>query len=72
MENPNATCIDFSTQIFQKDITFQVSSNFLNDGEQTTAQMATLGEEMKNLRAEQQKLRMIAVEGKYRPVDPNQ
>ena len=30
MEHPNATGNDFSTHIFQKDVSFQVSSNFLN------------------------------------------
>ena len=49
MENPNATWNDFSTRIIQRDVPFQVSSNFLNDEEQTTAQLATLGQEMKNL-----------------------
>ena len=48
MENPNATWNDFSTQIIQKNVSFQVSSNFLNDEEQTKAQLATLGQEMKS------------------------
>ena len=50
MEHPNSTWNDFSTHIFQKDVSFQVSSNFLNDEEQTKAELATLGQEMKNLR----------------------
>ena len=49
MENPNATWNDFSTRIIQRDVSFQVSSSFLNDEEQTKAQMATLGQEMKSL-----------------------
>ena len=72
MENPNATWNDFSTRIIQRDVSFQVSSNFLNDEEQTKAQMATLGQEMKNLRSELQEHRVNAVEGNPRPVDPNQ
>ena len=48
------------------------SSNFLNDEEQTKAQMATLGQEMKNLRSELQEHRVKAVEGICRTVDPNQ
>ena len=36
--------------IYFKKIFFQVSSNFLNDEEQTKAELATLGQEMKNLR----------------------
>ena len=49
MEKPNATWNDFSTQIHERDVSFQVSSNFLNNEEQTKAQMATRGQEMKNL-----------------------
>ena len=37
MENPNATWNDFSTRIAQRDVSFQASSNFLNNEEQTTA-----------------------------------
>ena len=72
MENPNATLNDFSTRIIQRDVSFQVSSNFLNDEEQTNDQMATLGQEMKNLGSVQQEHRVNAVEKKYRTVDPNQ
>ena len=72
MENPNATWNDFSTRIIQRDVSFQVSSNFLNDEEQTKAQIATLGQEMKNLRSELQEHRVNAVEGSSRAVDPNQ
>ena len=71
MENPNATWNDFSTRIIQRDVSSQVSSNFLNDEEQTKAQMATLGQEMKNLRSELQEHRGNAVEGSSRAVDPN-
>ena len=48
------------------------SSNFLNDEEQTKSQMATLGQEMKNLRSELQEHWVNAVEGNPRTVDPNQ
>ena len=72
MENPNATWNDFFSRIFQRDVSFQVSSNFLNDDEQTKAQMATLGQEMKNLRSELQDHRVNAVEGNPRAVDLNQ
>ena len=54
MENPNATWNDFSTRIIQRDVSFQVSSNFLNDEEQTKAQMSTLGQDVKNLRSKLQ------------------
>ena len=72
MENPNATWNDFSTRIIQRDVSFQVSSNFLYDEEQTKAQMATLGQEMKSLRSELQEHRANAVEGNPRTVGPNQ
>ena len=72
LENPNATWNAFSTRIIQRDASFQVSSNFLNDEEQTKAQMATLGQEMKNLRSALQEHRVNAVEGTTRTVDPNQ
>ena len=72
MENPNATWNDFSTRIIQRDVSFQVSSNFLNDEEQTKAQMPTLGQELKNLRSELQENRVNAVEGNSRTIDPNQ
>ena len=72
MENPNATWNDFSTRIIQRDVSFQVSSNFLNDEEQTKAQIATLGQKMKNLRSELQEHRVNAVEGNPRTADPNQ
>ena len=72
MENPNATWNDFSARIIQRDVSFQVSSNFLNDEEQTKAQIATLGQEMKNLRSELQEHRVKAVEGNSRTADPNQ
>ena len=72
MENPNATWNDSSARIIQRDVSFQVSSNFLNDEEQTKAQMATLGQEMKNLRSELLEHRVNAVEGNPRTLDPNQ
>ena len=72
MENPNATWNDFSTRIMQRDVSFQVSSNFLNEEQQTKAETATLGQEMKNLRSELEEHRVNAVEGTTRPVDPNQ
>ena len=72
MENPNASWNDFSTGIIQRDVSFQVSSNFLNDGEQTKTQLATLGQDMKNLRSELQEHRVNAVEGNSRTADPKQ
>ena len=53
-------------------MSFQVSSNFLNDEEQAKTELATLGQEMKNLRTELQEHRINAMEGTSKPVDPNQ
>ena len=69
MENPNATWNDFSTSLIQRDVLFQVSSNFLNDEERTKAQMPTFSQETKNLQSELQEHRVNAVEGNSRTVD---
>ena len=71
MEHPNATWNDFSTRIIQRDVSYQVSSNFLNDEEQTKVQLASLGQEMKNLRSELQEHRVNALENSRQP-NPNQ
>ena len=71
MEHPNANWNAFSTTIIQRDLSYQVSSNFLNDGEQTKVQLASLGQEMENLRSELQEHRVNALENPRQP-DPNQ
>ena len=72
MEHPNAIWNDFSTHLINKDVSYQVSTSFLNDEEQNKAQMASLGQELKNLRSELKENRVNALEGIQRPVDPNQ
>ena len=72
MENRNALSNAFSTRIFQEDVSFQVSSSFINDEEQSTGRMATLGQEMENPQSELQEHRVNAVERNPRTVDPNQ
>ena len=67
MENPDATWNDFSTRIIQRDVSFQVSSNFLNGEKQTKAQMAILGQEMKNLPSELQEHRVRRKSSNSRP-----
>ena len=52
MERPNATWNDFFTQINEKDLTLVVSSTFLPHEAQTKAELATLGQEIKNLWSE--------------------
>ena len=72
MEHPNATWNDFSTHLINKDVSYQVSTSFLNEEEQNKAQMASLGQELKNLRTELKEHRVNALEGNQRPLDPNQ
>ena len=72
VENPNATWNESSTRLIQRDVSFQVSSNFLIEEQQTKAQMATLGQEMENLRSELQEHRVNAVGRTTRPVDPSE
>ena len=72
MEHPNATWNDFSTHLINKDVSYQVSTSFIIDEEQNKAQMASLGQELKNLRTELKEHRINALEGNQRPVDPNQ
>ena len=72
MEHPNATWNDFSTHLINKDVSYQVSTSFLNDEEQNKAQMASLGQELKNLRTELKEHRINALERNQRPADPNQ
>ena len=72
MRHPNATWNDFSTRLIIKDVSYHVSTSFLNDEEQNEAQMASLGQELKKLRTELKQHRINALEGNQRPVDPNQ
>ena len=72
MEHPNATWNDFSTHLIDKDVSYQVSTSFLKDEEQNKAQMASLGQEFRNLRTELKEHRINALEGNQKPIDPNQ
>ena len=51
MERPNAKWNDFCAQIIQKDLILEVSSTFLPHEAQTKAELATLGQEIRNLRS---------------------
>ena len=72
MEHPNATWNDFSNHLINKDVSYQLSTSFLNDKEHNQAQLASLGQELKNLRTELKEHRINALKGNQRPVDPNQ
>ena len=71
-EHPNAAWNDFSTHLINKDVSYQVSTSFLNDEEQNEAQMTSLGQEVKNLRTELKEQRTNASERNQKPIDPNQ
>ena len=47
MDHPIATWNDFSTHLINKDVSYQVSTSFLNDEEQNKAQMASSGQKLK-------------------------
>ena len=71
MENPDATWNDFSTRIIQRDESYQVSSKFLNDEEQTKVQLVSPGQEKKKLRSEIHEHQVNVLETSRHP-DPNQ
>ena len=68
MEYPNATWKDYPTRLTQREVSCQVFSNFLNDEEETRAQIATQVQEIKKLQSELRKYRVGAIEGNSRPV----
>ena len=68
----NATWNDFSSHLINKDVSYQVSTNFLNDEERIKAQMASLGQDLKNLRTELREQRINAVEETLKRVAPKQ
>ena len=61
MERSNATWNDFCAQIIQKDLILEVSSTFLSHEAHTQAELATLGQEIKNLRSELKEYHVNAV-----------
>ena len=72
LEYPNATWTDFSTQNIEEDVMLQVSSNFLHVVKQIKTELATLSQEMRNLRVEFQEHRLNAMEGNSRTWAPTQ
>ena len=72
MEHPNGTWTYFSTHLIHKDVSYQVSTSLLNDEEQNKVQMASLGQELKNLRPEVKEHRVNPLEGNQKSIDPNQ
>ena len=72
MERPNATWNDFCAQIIQKKLIREVSSTFLSQEAETTAELATLGHEMKNVRSELKEYHVNAVAVNSQIFHPNQ
>ena len=72
MERPNATRNDFCSQIIQKDLILEVSSTFLSHEAQTKAELATLRQEIKNLRSELKEYHVNAVTMTSRTFHPDQ
>ena len=72
MERPNAPWNDFCAQIIQKDLILEVSSSFLSHEAQTKAELATLGQEIKNLRSELKEYHVNAVAKTSRTFHPDQ
>ena len=71
-ERPNATWNDFCARIIQKDLILEVFSTFLSHEAQTIAELATLGQEIKNLRSEVKEYHVNAVAVTSRTFHPNQ
>ena len=61
MERPNSSWNSFCAQIVQNDLTMEVSTTFLSHEEQTTAELATLRQEIKKIRSEFRKYHVKAV-----------
>ena len=72
MERPNAMWNDFCAHIIQKDLILEVSSTFLSHEAQTKAELATLGQEIKNFRSELKEYHVNAVAVTSRTFHPNQ
>ena len=72
MERPSATWNKFFTNIIQKDSILEVSSTSLSYEEQTKAELATLGREIKNFRPELKEYHVNAVAVTSRNFRPDQ
>ena len=72
MERPNATWNNFCAEIIQKDLILEVSSTFLSHEAQTKAEMATLGQQIRNLRSELKEYPVNAVAITSRTFHPDQ
>ena len=72
MERSNTMWNDFCAQIIQKGLILEISSTFLPHEAQTKAELATLGQELKNLRSELKEFHVKAVAITSRTFCPDQ
>ena len=72
LERPNATWNDFCVYIIQKGLILEVFLTFLSNEAQTKAEVATLGQEIVNLRSELKEYHVNAVAKTSRTFHPNQ
>ena len=72
MERPNATWNDFCAQIIQKVLILEVFSIFLSHEAQTKAELAKLGQEIRNLRSDLKENHVNAVALTSRTFDSDQ
>ena len=72
VERPPAKWNDFCTHIFQKDLILEVSSTFLYHEAQTKAELAILGQDIRNLRSELKEYHVSAVAVVSRTFHPDQ
>ena len=69
VQYPKVTWNEFSTHFIQDDIVLQVSVDFQHDLEQIKTELATLGQETRNLQTKIQKYRFIATQRISRSFD---
>ena len=72
LEYPNATLNDFLAHNIQEDVMLQISSNFRHYVEQIETELATLVQEMRNVRIALQEHRVSAMERSCRARAPTQ
>ena len=72
LECLNPTRNNFSTYNIQEDVMLQVCSNFLHDVEQIKIELATMRQELRNLRTELQEHRVNCLKRIFKPWAPTQ
>ena len=70
LECLNPTQNNFPTYNIQEDVMLQVCSNFLHDVERIKIELATMRQELRNLRTELQEHRVNCMKGNFKPWAP--